>query len=107
MKYLNSEEEKQYCNLADEAAYIILSESCKNMSELNADKDVDLETVEIINTAVGEILLDKVIEETKDLSREQLIKFLTLTLESSVMNTMSKHPEYTMKVMMKGMFKKK
>lgn len=109
MKYLNEKEDKQYSNLADDVAYIIFSESCKSLGDLNLlnSTEIDTKTVEVINNAVGEIVLDKVIEETKDLTREQLIKFLTLSLESSVMTTMSKHPEYTLKVMMRGMMKNK
>lgn len=103
MKFLNPEEEATYSKLADTVAYVTFTESLKSVQDLPTIEDIDTETTLAVSNAVSEISFDKLLELTKDMSKEQIVKFLTTSISTVVMAAMNQHPEYTLQVMTKGM----
>ena len=98
MKVLNSEEEDEYALLMDKIATVVFVESVKHVQELNESKVDPLKSVEEISMAVGQVVLDKIIDVTKDMSREKILRIFSEVAITYSINVMQKHPEYKMRI---------
>jgi hypothetical protein len=49
---------------------------------------------------IGQAVLDEVIELTKHMDRDMLLKYIVETAVGHSVQTMEKHPEYKMRVLM-------
>jgi len=98
MKILDPEEEEEYALFMDKIATAIYLESYKHIKELH-ERHVDpLINTEEIGMATGQVVLDKVIEMTKDMPKEKLLRIFTEVAISHSVNTMQRHPEYKMRI---------
>jgi len=94
LKIIPKEEEMAYAIFSGRVAYCILSNSSNSIQELHkTNSDVEGNTEEI-GLAVGQIVYDKVIELTKDMPREQLVKYLAEAIFDSASGMMTLNPNY-------------
>lgn len=99
MKVLDQEKEEWYSDNMDRIAKTVFKESFKSVMLFN-DNDVDpTKHSQDIGIAMGQVVLDEVIEISKDMSREELLKWTAELAISSVVNTMNNHPMYKLRIM--------
>jgi hypothetical protein len=105
MHIVSKEEEGQYGLLMDRIAYCGFLESGKAVKDVNKVDFEDLRPLsEAIGMAVGQIVLDKVIDLTKDLDRDTLVRFFAQVAFSHTIEVMNACPEYRMKIKILGQF---
>lgn len=103
MHVLNADEEGRYGLFMDKISYCSYTESMKAVESLNVTEfDTIKPHSQAIGMAVGQVVLDKVLELTKDMEREQLIRYLTEVTFSHVVGVMNDCPEYRKKIQILG-----
>ncbi len=94
MKLLNSEEEDAYAEFMNAVANSVFKESVKYVREFQ-DSNVDpLVNTEEIGMAVGHATLEVVTNFTKDMSREEILKWFTEVAIVNATNVMQSNPAY-------------
>jgi hypothetical protein len=106
MHVIDKEEERDYALLMDKVAYCGYLESGKAVKNMNLEvAPTDLrELSEAIGMAVGQIVLDKVIELTKNMDRDKLVRYFAQTAFSHTIEVMNGCPEYRKKIQVLGPF---
>jgi hypothetical protein len=79
------------------AAFKCTTDKIVELSDANVS--VKDSTVEL-GMAGGQVVLDRVIELTKDMDRDTLVKFLAQSTSALVVKNMNQHPHYRMMVML-------
>src|SRR6478609_9722594 len=98
MKVLDKGEEASYNIFMDSIACCVFKESLKGIKECN-DNNIDPTKTSIeIGMSVGQIALDKVIELTKDMDRDTLLKWFTEIAVVNVVSRMHESPTYRLKI---------
>lgn len=101
MKVLEESEASEYAEFMDNVACTVFRESMKGVVALD-DSGVDPRKHSIdIGTAMGQVVLDDIIEFTKDMDKDTLVKWFAEITIASVVGTMVAHPQYKMKIMAK------
>lgn len=98
MKVLDKEEETEYSTFMENVCTTVLKESflsIKEMHEHNVDARLNSEE---IGMAMGQICLDQIIDMTKEMDRDRLVRYLAEIAIASAVNTMQSHPVYKMKL---------
>lgn len=98
MTILEKGEETEYANFMDAIATAVFVESVHNVMELNKTNQDACDNIEEISMAMGQVVLDKVIDLTKDMSREKMLRIFTEMAIGYSVNVMQKHPEYKMRI---------
>lgn len=93
--------EKLLNNFLNEIMETTFIHTCKSIDELNKNNITPLVPHLEIRTAVEEIVLDKVIELTKDMEQEQILRLLTLTSIANVLSIMNDNPMLIMALKVK------
>lgn len=102
LKIIPKEEENEYALFSGKVAYCILINSTNSIQELQkANADV-VSNTDQIGSAVGQIVYDKVIELTKDMPREQLVKYLAEAIFDSASGMMTLNPAYIQALLLVG-----
>ena len=77
----------------------MMREGIKNVSALGEDQLEKLKnTYKEIGMASGQVLLDKVIEMTKDMDRDQILRFMSEMAASIAIKRMNTDPEFRMRI---------
>lgn len=100
------EELKEYSLFMDKVSYCLLINSQKNVAEL-MEKDPNVVAADFheeLGNAVGQIVYDKIIELTKDMSRKQIVKYLAQTASATALHVMNNNEEYRNKIAVIGPF---
>lgn len=102
----NHEKEAEYSEFMDSVACSIFSESLKGIQSLSStgmDDSTIRENAGSIGLAVGQIVFDKVIELSKDMSREDLVRYLAQASAAHVVEHMNSIPAYRTKILIRSM----
>lgn len=103
MTVINKQEEVVYDKLTDDISLVIFVESCK---EIEANKLVDETTpishdeATVVGNVVGQRVLAKAIDITKDMTREQLVGLLAHSTAWYSTFLMNEQPLYFTKIVM-------
>ncbi len=98
MTILEKEEEKEYAEFMDTIATAVFTESVQNVMELNKTNQTVENNVNEIGMAMGQVVLDKVIELTKDMDKIKMLRIFSEMAVGYSVNMMQKHPEYKMRI---------
>lgn len=102
MYAIRKEEELEYNMFLTKIACIIHEESQKNLKDLSNGGELTLERIREtyldVGAAMGQIALDKVIEETKNMPQDKIIRFLTELSCSINIRTMRENPSLVQKI---------
>lgn len=101
LRVIPKEEGDAYYNYCDKVSYCIISNSYSIVAQFGkgASKAEVVGSTDEIGLAVGQILHDKIIDMTKDMSREELVKYLAESSFHMMTTIMNKHPEYKYKIL--------
>ncbi len=94
MNALNTEETVKYVNMSNTIAYTIHKASLEAVTEIKEVDHIDMSTSKAISDRIAPIVLAKMQEITKDLDREQLIKFFTQCMSDNAVTTMMLDSNY-------------
>jgi hypothetical protein len=99
MKVLEKSQEQEYNNFMETIAILVMKQSFKHVKQFS-DQNVDPRlNSEEIGQAMGQVVLDHIIESTKHMSREELLKWFSEIAISSVVAQMTAHPDYKGKIL--------
>jgi len=100
MLVIRKKDMEKYGDFMDKVSVSMLTHSCESLVELGLDKTPEqlLDNTEAIGKAVGQVVLDDVIEFTKDYTREELVRFLAHNSAQLSMKVMNSDPMYRMKI---------
>jgi hypothetical protein len=100
MRILEEQEQSTYSSFMDRVAMIVMKTSVSRVTELEKQHINSLDCAEEIGMVIGQAVLDEVIELTKHMDRDMLLKYIVETAIGHSVQTMEKHPEYKMRVLM-------
>ncbi len=102
MKVLEEKDSQIYSDFMDDTACTIFKESMKSVVTLNKNGTDPLNLVDEIAVAMGQVVLDDIIERTKNMDRDTLIKWFAEVCIADLTATMVNHSEYQLKIMLKA-----
>ena len=100
MKLMNPEEEQEYAEFMDKIATAVFMESYKSIKELSKQNVDATENVEEIGMSVGQIVLDNIIEATKDMPHEKLLRIFTEVSIAYATYMLQRNPGYKLQIAM-------
>lgn len=101
MKVLSEGEAKIYSETMDLIACSVFLESMKKVAELNDNNQNPLEFQKEIGIAMGQVVLDQVIDITEDMPKEALVRWFTEVAIAHLVGSMERHPSYKEHIMKK------
>ncbi len=102
MKILEKGEESKFTDFMNEICTAVFMESYKSVEELKATDLNPMDNTEEIGASMGQIVLDKMIEMTKHMSRDELMKWFAEIAIMHATSFMQRHPEYKMLIAMQN-----
>jgi hypothetical protein len=100
MKILDKEKEPEYCDFMDKIAITICKESFKGIRDMHDQNVNPTINSEELAMAMGQVVLDQVIEQTKDMSREDLLKIFSEVSIAHVVSAMQDNQGYKLKILL-------
>jgi hypothetical protein len=95
MYSIRQNEQSEYNSLMTIVACTIHKEAEKNLKQMNNPTDeMVAEMQKEIGIAVGQVILDKVIDMTNDMDRDKLIRFLAEATSSVAIRTMNEQSSF-------------
>lgn len=100
MGQLQDSDDLEYAKYMREVCYAMVKESIKTVKDCN-DNQVDLkENIKDIHISVNQVLEDDIIDITKDMSRETIVKILTKVSMAHSVAVMADNPMLKMALVM-------
>jgi hypothetical protein len=100
MRILEEHEKSAYSDFMDKIAMIVMSTSVTKVKELENQHIDAINCAEEIGLVIGQAVLDEIIELTKDMSRDLLLKYIAEIAIGHSIQTLEKYPEYKMRILM-------
>ena len=104
MKVINKEDIPDYGRLMESVAIVTFTESVKGLRDQNFADPKGYH--EELGMAVGQVALDKVIELTKDMDRDKLLRILAELAISNSVSMMSDDETYNRRIQFLSSLKK-
>ena len=101
MLVLRDEDKEEYEMFMDLTACSVYKNSIAGLSELkkiHTEEEIIANDTDALGDAVGQIVLDRVIDLTKDMSREQMIRFLAQSSTQYLLVHMRRNEQYLNKI---------